>query len=148
MKATSFSSSISANFGNSGEAMVEIHKYSVKQCHYKKYSHFKGRDTAKIPGRHTHAILSRDRTEDDENIFVQRCQSIYVYNLCSHTGLHTNTHTHTHSHRHAHKQTHTLAISIPLTYKYNTTNTHNYEVYTYEDTSAMQCICGEWERSN
>ena len=29
MKATSFSSSISANFGNSGEAMVEIHKYSV-----------------------------------------------------------------------------------------------------------------------
>ena len=27
MKATSFSSSISANFGNSGEAMVEIHKY-------------------------------------------------------------------------------------------------------------------------
>ena len=29
MKATSFSSSISANLGNSGEAMVEIHKYSV-----------------------------------------------------------------------------------------------------------------------
>ena len=28
MKATSFSSSISANLGNSGEAMVEIHKYS------------------------------------------------------------------------------------------------------------------------
>ena len=25
------SSSISANLGNSGEAMVEIHKYSVKQ---------------------------------------------------------------------------------------------------------------------
>ena len=31
MKATKFSSSISANLGNSGEAMVEIHKYSVKQ---------------------------------------------------------------------------------------------------------------------
>ena len=31
MKATSFSSSISANLGNSGEAMVEIHKYSVKK---------------------------------------------------------------------------------------------------------------------
>ena len=31
MKATSFSSSISANLGNSGEAMVEIHKYSIKQ---------------------------------------------------------------------------------------------------------------------
>ena len=31
MKATLFSSSISANLGNSGEAMVEIHKYSVKQ---------------------------------------------------------------------------------------------------------------------
>ena len=30
MKATSFSS-ISANLGNSGEAMVEIHKYSVKR---------------------------------------------------------------------------------------------------------------------
>ena len=30
MKATSFSSSISANLSNSGEAMVEIHKYSVK----------------------------------------------------------------------------------------------------------------------
>ena len=56
MKATSFSSSISANLGNSGEAMVEIHKYSVKRNlwppvlfrlipgHYKKYSHFKGRD--------------------------------------------------------------------------------------------------------
>ena len=31
MKATSFSSSISANLGNSGEAMVEIHKYSVNK---------------------------------------------------------------------------------------------------------------------
>ena len=31
MKATSFSSSISANLGNSREAMVEIHKYSVKR---------------------------------------------------------------------------------------------------------------------
>ena len=31
MKATKYSSSISANLGNSGEAMVEIHKYSVKQ---------------------------------------------------------------------------------------------------------------------
>ena len=30
--ATLFSSSTSANLGNSGEAMVEIHKYSVKQC--------------------------------------------------------------------------------------------------------------------
>ena len=30
MKATLLSSSISANLGNSGEAMVEIHKYSVK----------------------------------------------------------------------------------------------------------------------
>ena len=30
MKATPFSSSISANLGNSGEAMVEIHKYSVR----------------------------------------------------------------------------------------------------------------------
>ena len=30
MKATSLSSSISANLGNSGEAMVKIHKYSVK----------------------------------------------------------------------------------------------------------------------
>ena len=38
MKATLLSSSISANLGNSGEAMVEIHKYSVG--HYKKYSHF------------------------------------------------------------------------------------------------------------
>ena len=31
MKATLYSSSISANLGNFGEAMVEIHKYSVKQ---------------------------------------------------------------------------------------------------------------------
>ena len=31
MKATSFSSSISENLGNSREAMVEIHKYSVKR---------------------------------------------------------------------------------------------------------------------
>ena len=31
MKATSVSSSISANLSNSGEAMVEIHKYSVKK---------------------------------------------------------------------------------------------------------------------
>ena len=48
MKAILFSSSISANLGHSGEAMVEIHKYSVKRPtgHYKKYSHFKGRDTA------------------------------------------------------------------------------------------------------
>ena len=52
MKATSFSSSISANLGNSGEALVEIHKYlgqAMKKRptgHYKKYSHFKGRDTA------------------------------------------------------------------------------------------------------
>ena len=28
---SNFSNSISANLGNSGEAMVEIHKYSVKQ---------------------------------------------------------------------------------------------------------------------
>ena len=96
--------------------MVEIHKYSVKQCHYKKYSHFKGRDTAKIPGRHTHAILSRDRMEDDENIFVQRCQSIYVYNLCSHTGLHTNTHTHTHTHTGMHTNRHTLSLSLSLSH--------------------------------
>ena len=36
MKATLLSSSISANLGNSREAMVEIHKYSVKEiygCH-------------------------------------------------------------------------------------------------------------------
>ena len=49
MKATLFSSSISENLGNSGEAMVEIHKYSVKQLRrdqLEKYSHFKGRDTA------------------------------------------------------------------------------------------------------
>ena len=35
-EATSLSSSISANLGNSGEAMVEIQKYSVKEiygCH-------------------------------------------------------------------------------------------------------------------
>ena len=31
MKATSFSSSISANLGNSGEAMVEIHKYGQRK---------------------------------------------------------------------------------------------------------------------
>ena len=31
MKATLYSSSISANLGNSGEVMVEIHKYSVKK---------------------------------------------------------------------------------------------------------------------
>ena len=52
MKATSFSSSISANLGNSGQAMVDIHKYSGQAMknrptgHYRKYSHFKGRDTA------------------------------------------------------------------------------------------------------
>ena len=34
MKATSYSSSISANLGNSGEAMVKIHKYSDKQVIY------------------------------------------------------------------------------------------------------------------
>ena len=77
--------------------------------HYKKYSHFKGRDTApttssregscivdsstsgdcsvaQIPGRSARAISSRDRTEDDEK-FIQRCQShlrvIYtIYGLC------------------------------------------------------------------
>ena len=35
MKAISFSSSISANLGNSGEAMVKIHKYchEIYGCH-------------------------------------------------------------------------------------------------------------------
>ena len=33
MKAASYSSSISANLGNSREAMVEIHKYSVKEIY-------------------------------------------------------------------------------------------------------------------
>ena len=33
MKATSFSSSISTNLGNSGDEMVEIHKYSVKEIY-------------------------------------------------------------------------------------------------------------------
>ena len=34
MKATLFSSSIFANLGNSGEAMVEIHKYNLWQPHF------------------------------------------------------------------------------------------------------------------
>ena len=38
MKATSFSSSISANLGNSGEAMLEIHKYSDKQVIYGRHT--------------------------------------------------------------------------------------------------------------
>ena len=33
MKATSFSSSISANLGNSGEAMVDKYSYFVQCCH-------------------------------------------------------------------------------------------------------------------
>ena len=53
MKATSFSSSISANLGNSGEAMVQVLGQAMKKRptgHYKKYSHFKGRDTAPTTG--------------------------------------------------------------------------------------------------
>ena len=53
MKATLFSSSISANLGNSEEAMVYRNSQVLGQAmkkrptgHYKKYSHFKGRDTA------------------------------------------------------------------------------------------------------
>ena len=45
MKAILFSSSISANLGNSEEAMVEIHKYSVKRDQLATTRHFKGRDT-------------------------------------------------------------------------------------------------------
>ena len=47
-----FSSSISANLGNSGEAMVgnsQVLGQAMKKRptgHYKKYSNFKGRDTA------------------------------------------------------------------------------------------------------
>ena len=51
MKATSFSSSISANLGNSGEAMVSTQSSTL-------------------------AILSRDRTEDDE-IFCTALPIIY-----------------------------------------------------------------------
>ena len=40
MKATSFSSSISANLGNSGKAMVEIHKYLVKKFMAATFSYF------------------------------------------------------------------------------------------------------------
>ena len=47
MKATSFSSSISANLGNSREAMVEIHKYSVKE----------------IYGRHTFVLFVREENK-------------------------------------------------------------------------------------
>ena len=109
--------------------------------HYKKYSHFKGRDTAPITSSRegscivdsstsgertllcssnpgpvgsgvccTRAILSRDRTEDDET-FCTALPIIYVYNLCTHTHtrarhqyyythktptyIHTYTHIHT-----------------------------------------------------
>ena len=37
MKATSFSSSISANLGNSREAMVEIHKYNLWPPHFRTF---------------------------------------------------------------------------------------------------------------
>ena len=46
--------------------MVEIHKYSVKQFYH---------------------VTVRWMTK----YFVQRCQSIYVYNLCTHTHIHTHT---------------------------------------------------------
>ena len=82
--------------------------------HYKKYSHFKGRDTApttssregscivdlstsgertlwlavaKIPGRgvrRTHAQFYHVTVRRMTKHFVQRCQSIYVYNLWGH----------------------------------------------------------------
>ena len=69
MKATS---SIYANLGNSREAMVKIHKYGKNPP----YGHV-------IKLRATRAILSRDRTVDDE-IFCTaspihlRVQSMYT----------------------------------------------------------------------
>ena len=41
MKATSFSSSISANLGNSAEAMVEIHKYRSSNEEETNWPHFR-----------------------------------------------------------------------------------------------------------
>ena len=67
MKATSFSSSISANLGNSRDPEIsacaneQIHKYLRPTGHYKKYSHFKGRDTApKLPAAGWGAVLDSE----------------------------------------------------------------------------------------
>ena len=106
MKATSYSSSISANLGNSGEAMVEIHKYSVKRNlwppHFRTFCVLVEGEENKLTifstwtimsgcnesniifqqhlcklgqlqrsnGRNSRAILSRDRTEDDEKCCI------------------------------------------------------------------------------
>ena len=73
--------------------------------HYKKYSHFKGRDTApttssregscivdlstsekrtlkSLAGRAANAQFYHVTVRRMTKNFVQRCQSIYVYNLC------------------------------------------------------------------
>ena len=127
MKATSFSSSISANLGNSGEAMKysQVLGQAMKKRptgHYKKYSHFKGRDTAPTTSSRVGSCIVDSSTSGERTLlavavdsictlrhffqeetraqfyhvtvrrmtkyFVQRCQSIYVYNLRSHTHAH------------------------------------------------------------
>ena len=104
MKATSFSSSISANLGNSGNSQVFGQAMKKRPTgHYKKYSHFKGRDTAPAAGwgavslihqlqerEHccsriracaTHAQFYHVTVWWMTKYFVRHCQSIYMYNL-------------------------------------------------------------------
>ena len=82
MKATSVSSSISANMGNSREAMVEIHKYSVKE----------------IYGRHTFVYTFCELVEGEDNklttfstwTIVLGCNEsniIFQQHLCKHGQL-------------------------------------------------------------
>ena len=73
MKATSFSSSISANLGNSGEAMVEIHKFQSKSY-----------------GRHTFVYTFCELVEGEENklttfptwTIMLGCNIIFQQHLC------------------------------------------------------------------
>ena len=85
MKATSFSSSISANLGNFGEAMVEIHKYSVGSCIVDSSTSVERTPVAQIPGRWGVARAAHAQfyhmtiRRMTKILYIQCCQSIYVY---------------------------------------------------------------------
>ena len=69
MKATLFSSSISANLGNSGEIHTST-RSSNEEKTYKKYSHFKGRDTAPTTSSRVGSCIVDSSTSGERTLAV------------------------------------------------------------------------------
>ena len=84
MKATLFSSSISANLGNSGEAMVEIRSSNEEETNWPLQEVFTLQGAVAVDSIHTrapHTQFYHVTVWWMTKYLAQHWQSIYVYNL-------------------------------------------------------------------